>query len=189
VTDNPLHALLWLARVLLEPSGSDAATLTRPRSRWAKLGDWLRRYGPAECGGIAGAVVGSFLVRRLTGSALAAAYGGAWGETLGYAAVMLARDIIEESRIAHSARGAFRIWDIGRVLTGLLAEFGPAGALDSFVTRPLAMGLGVRAFGLGLGIVVGKVAADLVFYVPVILIYEYRRRGRRSGSADAPHHR
>jgi hypothetical protein len=180
VRQNPLDALLWLARVLVESPASSG-----PRARWTKLGEWLRRYGPAECGGIAGALVGSFLVRRVTGSAIAAAYGGAWGETLGYATVMLVRDVIAEQRVAHSSRGAFHVRDIGRVIGGLVAEFGPAGVLDSFVTRPLAMGLGVRTFGLGLGIIVGKIAADVLFYIPVIVIYEYRlRRARRRGVTE-----
>ena len=61
---------------------------------------------------------------------------------------------------------------------GLAAEFGPAGALDTFVTRPLAMALGTRAFGLPLGVIVGKFAADLLFYVPVIIVYERRKRRR-----------
>ena len=54
-------------------------------------------------------------------------------------------------------------------------EFGVAEALDSGLLRPLAMGLGVRFFGRGVGIVVGKLAADLTFYVPVICAYELRR--------------
>ena len=182
--DNPLHALLWLARVLLpSPAPATSAAQTRTRSRWAKLGEWLHRYGPAECGGIAGALLGSFLVQRATGSTLAAAYAGAWGESLGYAAVVLARDVVAESRAAHSARGAFRIADLSRVVAGLLAEFGPAGAIDTFVTRPLAMALGVRALGLGLGVILGKLAADVLFYVPVIVIYEYRQH-RRRGATD-----
>ena len=74
--------------------------------------------------------------------------------------------------------------DVSRVVTGLLAEFGPAGAIDTFVTRPLAMGLGVRALGLGLGVVLGKLAADVLFYVPVIVIYEYRQHRRRGANGD-----
>lgn len=169
--DSPLHALLWLARVL---ATSD---------KWAKLREWLRRYGLAECGGIAGAVVGSYLVRHTTGNAVAAAYGGAWGETLGYACTVLARDFISESRLVRSERRRLRLADLGRVVTGLLAEFGPAGALDTFVTRPAAMALGTRSLGLPLGVVVGKLAADVLFYVPVIIVYEHRQHSRRH-SAD-----
>jgi hypothetical protein len=48
------------------------------------------------------------------------------------------------------------------------------------------MGLGVRFFGRGVGIVVGKLAADLTFYAPVICAYELRRYlGRVSARARA----
>jgi hypothetical protein len=132
----------------------------------------------AECGGVIGALLASYLARRLTHNAVVAAYSGAWGETLGYAATIVARDFVSESRVVRVAQQRFRFADAARVLGGLAAEFGPAGALDSFVTRPLAMALGTRAFGLPLGVIVGKLAADLLFYVPVIAIYERRKRAR-----------
>lgn len=169
---SPLHALLRLARVATAASPS-APTV----SRAAKLREWVHRYGVAECGGVAGALVGSYLVRHITRNAIAAAYGGAWGETLGYAAVIFVRDLVSESRTARSERGRFHFGDIGRVIVGLLVEFGPAGALDTLVTRPAAMAIGTRAFGMPLGVVVGKLVADVLFYIPVIIMYE-RRKGK-----------
>lgn len=148
------------------------------RSRWTKLREWVHRYGVAECAGVAGAVVGSYLVRHITGNTIAAAYGGAWGETLGYGAAIVTRDLVSESHAARSARGRFHLGDVGRVFAGLLVEFGPAGALDTLVTRPAAMALGTRAFGLPLGVIVGKLVADLLFYIPVIIMYERRKRSR-----------
>ena len=65
------------------------------------------------------------------------------------------------------------------VATGLLAEFGPAAIIDTFVTRPFAMGVGMRLFGPRLGLLAGKLAADMVFYLPVILMYERRKRVER----------
>jgi hypothetical protein len=41
------------------------------------------------------------------------------------------------------------------------------------------MGLGVRLLGLELGVIAGKVAADTLFYVPVIFMYERRTRKAR----------
>ena len=63
----------------------------------------------------------------------------------------------------------------------MLAEFGPASVLDTLVTRPLAMALGTRLLGLPLGVVAGKVSADILFYLPVIFMYERKKRWR---SAD-----
>ena len=149
-----------------------------PRRR-AKLYEWLRRYGVAECAGITCALLGSFLVRRATGSAIGAAYGAAWGESIGYASAIVIGDFVAESRRARAAHRGLRVVDAGWVVTGLLAEFGPAAALDTLVTRPLAMALGTRLLGLPFGVVAGKVAADLVFYLPVIFFYERRKCWRQ----------
>jgi hypothetical protein len=146
--------------------------------------EWVKRYGLAECAGITCALLGSFVVRHATGSTIAAAYGGAWGETIGYSAVMISRDFLAESRAARTANRTVGVRGTGRVVTGLLAEFGPAAILDTFVTRPLAMGVGMRLLGPGLGLIAGKLAADVLFYMPVIFMYEKTKHWRRG--ADRP---
>jgi hypothetical protein len=86
---------------------------------------------------------------------------------------------LSESRAARITAERFGARRAGGVVSGLLAEFGPAALLDTFVTRPLAMGLGVRLLGLELGVIAGKFAADTLFYVPVIFMYERRTRNAR----------
>jgi hypothetical protein len=140
-----------------------------------KIIEWLRRYGLAECGGITCAVLASVIVRRATGSAVASGYAGAWGEGLGYAAVLVARDFLFAARRQREARRAFTIRDGAGVIRGLLVEFGPAALLDTFLTRPFAMALGTRLMGLPLGVITGKLVADAVFYVPVNATYEHRK--------------
>jgi hypothetical protein len=147
-----------------------------PALRARKLAEWLQRYGLAECAGITCALVGSFVVHRLTGSAVAAAYGGAWSETLGYASVMIGRDFFAGARAERVAGRRFGARSAGAIATGLLSEFGPAGVLDTMVTRPFAMALGARVLGPARGLIAGKLVADVVFYLPVILMYERRKR-------------
>jgi hypothetical protein len=137
---------------------------------------WLNRYGLAECAGIACALAGSLVVRRWSGNAIAAAYAAAWGETLGYSTAIVGRDFLAGIRTAREKRLNFGARGALGVVVGLLAEFGPAGLLDTFVTRPLTMGLGARFVGPKLGVVAGKLAADVLFYVPVIFMYERKRR-------------
>lgn len=144
-----------------------------------KLLEWLSRYGAAECAGIGGALLGAMIVRDATGNALAAAYGGAWGETVGYASVIITRDYLAETRARRGPQGSFSLRDAAGLASDLLAEFGPAGALDTFVTRPFAMAVGTRLLGITLGILAGKLVADLLFYVPVVLMYERRKQRRR----------
>jgi hypothetical protein len=176
--ESPLHALLWLLRVLTtssQPTGEREPS----HPRWSRLRDWLTRYGIAECGGVLGALVVSYAARRATGNAIVAAYAAAWGETIGYVCTIMVRDLASESRSSRVAHQPFRLGDALRVVADLATELGPAGALDSFVTRPLAMALATRALGLPLGVIAGKLAADLLFYVPVIIVYERRKQGRR----------
>ena len=64
-----------------------------------------------------------------------------------------------------------------RTLRNLGLEFGLAEAVDTLALRP---GL-VFAFmqlipDLGVAVLLGKLAADVVFYVPAITAYELRRR-------------
>lgn len=145
-----------------------------------RLHSWVARYGFAEVAGIVCAFLGSLLAGRATGSRIAAAYGAAWGETLGYASVIVIHDFLQESRAAHAAAERFGARRATGVVGGLLAEFGPAALLDTFVTRPLAMGLAIHWLGNVVGIIAGKIVADVLFYVPVILVHERRTRARRS---------
>lgn len=145
-----------------------------------RIVDWLQRYGFAECAGVTCALLGSWIVHRVTGSAIAAGYGGAWGEAVGYSTVIITRDFLSASRSVRARGRVFGFADVGRVIVGLIQEFGPSGILDTLVTRPLAMAAGIRWVGPHWGVLAGKVAADILFYIPVILLYERRKRAERS---------
>ena len=151
----------------------------KTRSGRDRIFDWVRRYGLAECGGISCALIASLIVHRVTANAVAAGYAGAWGESLGYGAVIVGRDFVAAARGKRAAQQSFTARDGAGVIGGLLVEFGPAGLLDTFVTRPLAMALGTRLLGLPLGVIAGKVVADGLFYIPVIATYENRQRRKR----------
>jgi hypothetical protein len=144
----------------------------------------LSRYGLAECAGITCALLGSVAVRRVTGSAIAAAYGGAWGESIGYGGFIITRDFLASARTARGAGRVVGVRDAGKVITGLLEEFGPAGVLDTLVIRPFCMGVGVRLVGPELGIIAGKLSADILFYIPVIFMYERRKRRRQQRASS-----
>jgi hypothetical protein len=153
------------------------------RRATVKLLEWLRRYGAAELVGTCTALTGAWLVQRLGGNAVAAAYGGALGENVGFYGTMIIRELVADRRIALASGRAFGPLGALHTAAGLLLEFGPAELLDSLVLRPLAMGIGTRQLGWKLGVVAGKLAADVTFYVPVILTYELRRRTARSAAA------
>jgi hypothetical protein len=69
------------------------------------------------------------------------------------------------------------------VARDLFIEFGPAEALDSFLLRPASVFAGLSlAPHPALGIVAGKVAADLSFYAPAIVSHELQRWYARATS-------
>ena len=76
------------------------------------------------------------------------------------------------------------------IVAAAVVEFGPADLADTFVVRPAAMFGGTLITGnVVFGVIIGKVAADLVFYGLAITSYEVlvRRllqRLRRPGPAD-----
>jgi hypothetical protein len=135
--------------------------------------EWIARYGPAEVVGTVCAWAGSWIVYRLTRSEIAAAYGAAMGENCGFYGVIIVREHLRD-RAAHRT--------LVQTMSKLLLEFGPAEVLDSFLIRPAAMGLATHAFGRGVGVIVGKLIADMTFYLPVIVTYELQRR--RAGSRE-----
>jgi hypothetical protein len=150
-----------------------------PAGATLKLLEWLRRYGVAEIVGTCAALFGAWLVQRLGGNAVAAAYGGAFGENIGFYGTIVVRDFVAERRGARAAGVVFGPAGALRTAGELLLEFGPAELFDSLVVRPLAMGVGTRLLGWRLGVVAGKLVADVTFYVPVILTHEMRRGRRR----------
>ena len=146
------------------------------RGSWRRRAKtWIRRYGPSEVAGILMALGGSWLGFRVTGSVIAAAYCGSVGEALGFYGSLVTREMIQEAYFAGARRAPYGATEMMRTWRGLLLEFGPAELLDTGVIRPLMMALFTGLLGWGPGIVVGKVFADVAFYLPVIWIYEWRR--------------
>jgi hypothetical protein len=130
---------------------------------------WLRRYLPAELICTITALLGAWAAGLLTGSPAAAAITGTWGENLGFYGMMLSRELAQRGPRSLPA-----------IVRDLVLEFGVAEALDSLLLRPALMYAGMLlAPNSALGVVAGKLAADLVFYVPTIISYELLHRRAR----------
>lgn len=133
--------------------------------------DWLARFLPAELLGLAGSYVGYLLCTRLGLPPVAAVYGAAFGENVGYYAAVFTRDwfaLPQEKR------------QPVRVLRTMVHDFGLAEALDFFVVRPGSTLLAVNAFGEAVGIGIGKIVGDVIFYVLAIGFWERRRTREES---------
>jgi hypothetical protein len=145
----------------------------------SRAGDWLRRYGIAEVAGICTALVAAWLADAIGAPPVVVAYAATAGENVGFYGTIVGRQVASDRRLASAAGERYRGKRIWRTTRELLLEFGPAELVDSFVVRPLTMGLGIRFLGRDAGVIAGKLIADVTFYVPVILTYEMRRQAER----------
>ena len=121
---------------------------------------WLARYLPAEVAGTAAMVCGGLLATIWTDAAPLIALAALLGEIIGFYLVLAAAIFIEQVQLTATRRRA-----AVTTLLLLVAEFGAAELLDTFLIRPAALMLGVWLIPDPLwGVLAGKVAADIVFY-------------------------
>jgi hypothetical protein len=142
------------------------------RWRQARWVGWVRRYGLAEVAGTIGSYLGYYGVALAGGGPALSAYGAAVGENIGFYGVVGGRDLA----VLPSPRTPGAIL---RLLRNLIAEFGTAELADFLIVRPGATWLAVWAFGPVIGIIVGKLVADAVFYTIAVTAFERLRRPAR----------
>ena len=136
-----------------------------------KIKKWINRYLPAEISGAIGAVFGGIIVNTVFHNPVLTALGGTWGENVGYYSVIIYRDI----RRSKEKNREVNSYVLLKIFRNLIFEFGPGEFLDSFIVRPLSMYIFPKILNnLFIGLIVGKFAADFVFYIPTIISYELR---------------
>ena len=143
---------------------------------WSQLRAWARRYGASEIAGAFAAYIGYFTVLGMTQNPVASAYGGSIGESLGFFGVMLVREIAADQARAKRRLASYGPREVSATIHGLFVEFGPAELLDMALIGPLAMGVASYYLGPGIGILLGKLASDVVFYGYAIFASEVRKR-------------
>lgn len=100
--------------------------------------------------------------------ATATVFAAAIVETVAFYAVLFIRDLRHRSSTRRPSSRT--LWT---TLRNLLVEFGPAELLDTFAVRPLAMYAASPVVGqVVTGVILGKIAADAVFYTLAIIGYE-----------------
>lgn len=156
-----------------------------------RVAQWVARYLPLEVLGTLAAVAGSWATYEATGSIVVAAVVGTIAESVGYYALVAVRGIRGHlvSRRVTRVGGRVRRAVLATALTlrGMLAEFGPAELLDTFLVRPALLVAAAAWLGpTPTGWLVGKLAADAVFYAVAIASFELGRRViLPDGRADA----
>lgn len=145
-----------------------------------KLREWAWRYLPAELCSLIVTMIVAIMVFRITQSNLTTALVGTWigsGVYFGYILLMDIR-LARRERQANGHRYTFMTFM--QNLRALFVEFGVAELVDLLVIRPALMFYFPIFFGsLALGTLVAKLTADLTFYVPAIIGYEFSKRWLR----------
>lgn len=145
-----------------------------------KVKEWLKRYLPAEILSIIATLAGALLCFKMTGSNVSTALAGTWAGNLAYFGYILAVDVWKTRRACHQNGTTYKLKTFIRNLRALLVEFGLAEVFDSFLIRPALMYALPKLTGnLTSGILIAKFLADITFYVPAIIGYEFTKKKLR----------
>ena len=129
--------------------------------RWTRVWFWVRRYLPAEIAGTLAVVAVGLVVHTWSESPLITAGAATIAESVVFYAVFAVGNYREQRAVTQTRRAA-----ASRSLLLMVAEFGPAELLDSLLVRPGLIALAVWLLpGTLWALLVGKVLADIVFYV------------------------
>lgn len=141
---------------------------------------------PAEVVGTVTAIASAFIASAFTTNRVVIAFTASIAETVGfYLAIMVTDALLMQKQLKQQHRSLKLPALLFITIKHIVLDFGLAELADSFVIRPLFMYL----FPLWLkdyttGIVAGKIASDLVFYVPVIVAGEIRTHLSRRRKKD-----
>ncbi len=145
----------------ITPVAESAAAPSTQRQGRRGILFWIHRYLPAEIAGTAAMILAGIGVTVWTSAPPLVAIAAVIGESIGFYGVLAVTVYLEQSRTSAHGRRA-----VVRTALLLVAEFGPAEALDTLLVRPGALTLAVWLIpDPFLGLLAGKLVADVVFYV------------------------
>jgi hypothetical protein len=137
---------------------------------------WATRYLPAWVLSTAATLCSILAAQSVTHNALLISLIGASVETGVYYAALLWHDV----GLDRALQASYGLRGFSRTVLNLTLELGLAEVVDAFVTRPAALLVATQLIAdVALAVVLGNFAADALFYVPAIVVYEARRRGIR----------
>lgn len=146
----------------MSPSHTPATTTTVDASpaRRRGIAFWIARYLPAEIAGTAAMIAAGLAVAVWTDNPALIAGAALVGEIIGFYLVLGLVVAREQSRLGVHGRRL-----LASTFVLLVAEFGAAELLDTFLIRPVALMVGVLVLAEPVwGLLAGKVLADVVFY-------------------------
>src|SRR4051812_30572528 len=140
-----------------------------------KAAKWLKRFLPAEIVGTISAIASTYVAMQLTDNRVTIAFTASIAETIGFYLTIITTDTLVVRKKLKAESRTLTVKQSLVILKDIIVDFGPAELVDSFVTRPLFMYLfPLWLANYPMGVIAGKIASDLAFYIPVIIVTEIR---------------
>ncbi|MFA5418377.1 MAG: hypothetical protein WC341_07960 [Bacteroidales bacterium] len=142
-----------------------------------KLKEWLKRYFLADTLSTIFSLFVAWAVKVTTDDRVLAAFLASAVASIVFYGVITIRDVRVSVRQHQIKNKKYKMRSFIRDFRNLLVEFGPAELLDVFAVRPFFMYLVPTLMtNFLVGSFVGKTIADIIFFVPAILMYEVRKK-------------
>jgi hypothetical protein len=138
-----------------------------------KVIEWIKRYLPAEI--LSTVITLLSTTYDLTHNAITTAIVGTWTGNISYFGYILLSDITISIKVCKSNHAKYGMLNLFHNVKVIVLEFGLAELFDSILIRPALMYyLPIWVGNLSLGVLLAKLVADVIFYIPAIIAYELR---------------
>ncbi len=143
----------------------------------SKVYEWIKRYTLAEIISTGLSLFVAWLVMEITTDRILAAFSGSLAASVLFYGVVAISDVRKSIKRQNSTNEKYKLKALLKDLRNLIIEFGPAEIIDVIAVRPFFMYLIPKLMGdFILGTLVGKIIADLFFFVLAIVMYELRKK-------------
>lgn len=138
---------------------------------------WIKRYLLADILSTILSLATAWLIMESTGDRVLAAFVGSAVASISFYGIVAFSDVRKSLKEHKAENERYRIKSFLLDFRNLIIEFGPAELLDVLAVRPFFMYLIPKLTGdFLLGTFIGKMIADVLFFIPAIVMYELRRK-------------
>lgn len=138
-----------------------------------KIKDWEGRYGLPLVASTVMAIIAANVAHVLLDNLIIAAFLATWSDTITFYGIVAYRDL----KLREKRDGELKITGFLKVFRDMLAEFGAAEYLDTFIIRPFWLSIiPTLISNYSLAILLGSLVANVTYFVPTIFSYEARKR-------------
>ncbi len=142
-----------------------------------KILEWFKRYALAEIMSTILSIGTAWLIMENTGDRVLSAFLGSATASVGFYFTIAFSDVRKSIKKHRGNKLKYNTKSFLIDFRNLIIEFGPAELLDVLAVRPFFMYLIPKVTGdFLLGTLIGKLIADVLFYIPAIIMYELRKK-------------